>query len=120
MSAAEDARTALAFAASNAVPGVTVQPYYGDVTKPGSGYVERARTDYPNRFGGVVTWSVVVVLPADVTAAEQWVDANQRALVGALADEMVVTAARYERLALDNGTSLPALFIDGTREEETP
>jgi hypothetical protein len=117
MTAAQDARAALAFAAST-VAGVSVQPYYGDATKPGSGYVERARTDYPNRFGGVVTWTVVVVLAVDVAAAEQWVDANQLALVGALAQEMTVTAARYERLALDNGSTLPALFIDGTREEE--
>jgi hypothetical protein len=117
MTAAQDARAALAYAASK-VAGVTVQPYYGDVTKPGFGYVERARTDYPNRFGGVVTWTVVVVLPGDIADAEQWVDANQLALVEALASEMTVAAARYERLALDNGTTLPALFIDGTREEE--
>lgn len=109
-------REAIAAAAST-VDGISVTPYFRQVTKPNQGFVRRSRTDYPNTFGGVVTWAVVVVMPAaTVEDTERWLDENGPALVAAVEGEMTVTSM-VPFIATDAGNA-PYVVIEGTREEE--
>lgn len=110
-----ETRQALSEAAST-VEGVSVSPYFRQVTKPGSGMVRRDSTDYPNTFGGVITWQVLVFLPQDMAAAEKFVDEKVPALVAALSPEMRVTTVTPQQLALDSG-AVPIVLISGQREE---
>lgn len=110
-------REALATAA-NTVDGVNVTPYYRQATTPGQGMVRFDRTDYPNPFGGLTTWWVVVVLPQDMGAAEKWLDKNGSALRGAVAEELAVRSMYPQQLALTDGSAVLAVVIEGQREEE--
>jgi hypothetical protein len=65
----------------------------------------------------VVTWQVLVMLPGDYADAESKLEAWLPALEAALADEMVVTAARPQSVIFDAGT-MPALVLEGHRESE--
>lgn len=109
-------RQALADAAST-VEGVTVTPYFRQVTRPGHGMVRKDRVDYPSKFGGVVTWQVFVFLPSDQKAAEEWLDEQAPQLVAALTPEMNIDTVMPQQLALDSG-SVPVVLIQGIREEE--
>jgi hypothetical protein len=115
MSRAE-ARTALAAAAST-VEGITCSPYFVQTTKAGAAMVRFDSTTYPNPFGGVVTWQVVVTLPQDYATSEKFIDDHVLALVGALAREMTVARVYQVQLTLKTG-SLPVLICEGTREED--
>lgn len=112
----ETVRTLLADAAST-VEGVHVTPYYRQITRTGSGVVRRDSTNYPNAFGGVVTWQVFVVLPADHAEAERWYDEHALQLVDALATELAVTRAEPSTILLADGQAVPIVLIQGTREE---
>lgn len=105
-------------AAANTVEGVLVTEYYQQTTTTGAGMVRLAGTDYPDKFGGIDTWQVIVFLPQDLTQAEKWAETNQKLLVAALADEMTVRRAQPQQLALDGAGLLPVLVIEGTRESE--
>ncbi|WP_036517077.1 hypothetical protein [Nocardioides sp. J54] len=109
-------REALA-AAANTVDGVNVTPYYRQATGVGEGLVRYDRTDYPNAFGGLVTWWVVVVLPQDMRAAEEWLDENGAALREAVAEELIVRSMYPQQLALTDGSAVLAVVIEGQREE---
>ena len=110
-------RQAIATAA-NTVAGVKVTPYYRQVTEPGQGMVRFDRTDYPNTFGGLTTWWVIVVLPQDLEAAERWLDENGSALRGAVAEELAVRSMYPQQLALTDGSAVLAVVIEGQREED--
>lgn len=109
-------RQALADAAST-VEGVTVTPYFRQVTRPGHGMVRKDRVDYPGKFGGVTTWQVFVFLPHDQESAEVWLDDQAPQLVAALTPEMTVDTVMPQQLTLDTG-SVPVVLIQGIREEE--
>lgn len=111
----EAVRTALADAA-NTVEGINVAPYFKQSTKPGSGMVRKDLVDYPNTFGGVVTWQVLVFLPQDMATAEKFLDEKGPLLVAALSPEMRVTTVTPQQLALDQG-AVPIVLISGQREE---
>lgn len=110
-------RQALADAA-NAVAEFNCSPYFRAATKPGSAHVRLDRIEYPNRFGGICYWQVVVILPQDMTSAEKYIDEHIPALRSALADELVVTSVTPQQIVFD-GPALPCVFIEGWREEET-
>lgn len=109
-------RKALADAASS-VPGVSAHPYYVQGTKPGHAFVRLERTEYPNAFGAVRRWNVVLVLPQDLAAAEQMIDDKQPQLYAALSAEMTIKEAAPQRLNIVGVGDLHALFITGYREE---
>lgn len=109
------ARTEIA-AAANTAAAVKVSEFYRQGTKPGSGWVRRDRTEYPNKFGGLVTWQVLVVLPQALADAEKWMEEHQLALVEALREALIVRSARPAELVIDSG-SVPVLIIEGQREE---
>jgi hypothetical protein len=103
-------------AAANTVAAVKVAPFYRQSAKPGTGWVRRDRTEYPNKFGGLVTWQVLVVLPQALADAEKWMEDNQLALVNAVREALIVRSARPAELVVDSG-SVPVLIIEGQREE---
>lgn len=104
--------------AANAVPGVNVTPYYRQITKAGEGTVRLDRIDYPNAFGGLATWQVLIVLPPSIDAAERWLDANSEALRGALAEQLALRSLAMAQLSLPDAGSIPAVVIEGQREQE--
>jgi hypothetical protein len=103
-------------AAANTVAAIKAKAFYRQTTKPGDAWVRRDRTDYPNKFGGIVTWQLLAILPQNLADAEQWVETNQPLLVAALGEAISVRSARPVELALDSGT-VPVLLIEGQREE---
>jgi len=112
----QETRQDLADAASS-VDGIRCSPNFVQTTTAGEAMVRFDHTDYPNKFGGLVTWQVAVVLPQDFADAEKFVDNTMPALAEALGTQMVVTRVSQAQLVLDNGT-LPIAIVEGTREEE--
>lgn len=104
--------------AANTAAGVTVTPYFRALTQPGDGAVRYDHTDYPNAFGGLVTWQVVVALPQDQRAAEQWLDQNGHALRVAVSEELIVRSMTAFQINLPDAGAIPAVVIEGQREEE--
>ena len=76
------------------------------------------RIEYPNPFGGVARWNVVVALPQDMAAAEKFIEDKVPALRAAVGEHMVVTEVLPQRLNITGVGELPCVFINGFREEE--
>lgn len=110
-------RAALA-AAANTVAGVRCSAYYQQSTAPGTASVRLDRVEYPNRFGGVAHWQVLVMLPQKLDAAEKWVDDKLPALHDALEAELVITNAGMQQVITEAGVTLPCVVIAGHREQE--
>lgn len=109
-------REAIAAAAST-VEGVNVSPWYRQSVKAGDGCVRYDRTNYPDPFGGLVTWQVVITLPSDLAAAEKWIAAHGSDLRTAVSEELMVRSMTAVQLAIDSGT-VPSIVIEGQRAEE--
>lgn len=105
-------------AAANLEDGIQITPYYELVSAPGQGYVERTRTEFPNKFGGEDYWGVVVYVPQELKAAQAWIDDNQARIVKALSKAMVVTLAQPQMILLQDNPSIRALVVEGHRETE--
>lgn len=103
-----------------ALEGIEVFPTYQPVTTPGQGYVEWLRTSYPNTFGGEDYWGVLIAVPNDTAAAEQWIADNKGRLIEALTSTrvIVVTEARPEIVGFTDNPSQKVLTIEGHRESE--
>lgn len=104
--------------AVNGVNGITCSPYYRQATSPGSAFVRRDHTSYPNRLGGIVTWQIVVMLPQDLVGAEKKTDELTPLLRAAIGRSLSVTSIGQREFAFPEGTTLPCLFIEGHRESE--
>lgn len=108
-------RKAIADAAST-VSGVNVSPYFRQTTKTGEGFVRLDRTIRDESgFGFMDNWNVVIVLSSSISTAEKWIEDNCDALIEAISEEMVITQMLPQQLVIDNGTTLPVLFIEGAR-----
>lgn len=117
----EAIRTALAAAAST-VDGVHVTAYYRQVPKTaGQGMVRLDRTTYPDPFGGITTWQVLVALPQDEATAEKWLEAHQDDLYDAVSEELmirtVIPKELIQRVGSEN-VSVPVVVIEGERGPE--
>lgn len=115
-------RTAISAAAST-VPWETdpasflnCSPYFRQTTKPGDAMVRRDRTLYPNPFGGIVYWQVIIILPSSLSAAEAKLDLILPALISAVETELVIDSVTPQQLALDSGL-IPVVILEGHREE---
>lgn len=110
-------RQELADAAST-VFGVECSPFYVQLTAPGAACVRRDRIDFPDRFGGVGFWNVVVCLGQDLTTAELLFEDLAAPLVAALRPVMAIKSASLNTTSFPDGTA-PVLtaFINGFREE---
>lgn len=113
MSTREDLQTA-----ANTVPGIKAHAYVVGDTDPGTVYPRLDRIEYPNPFGGVAHWSVVLVLPQDLAEAERYVEATLPALKAAIDPHIVITAVLLQRLQLDGVGVLPVAFLNGHREAD--
>lgn len=111
------ARQAIAAAAST-VDGITCTPYFIQSTEPGAAMVRLDRIEYPNPFGGVCYWNVVVMLPQDQQAAEQYIEQHIPAVRDAIAPELVIDRIQPTRLDIPGVGVLSTVFISGHREEE--
>lgn len=112
------ARTDIAAAAST-VEGITGHPYVVGDTSPGTLYPRIDRIEYPNPFGGVVHFNVVLVLPQDLAEAEQYLEQKLAPLKAALEEHLVLTTVQPQRLQLDGVGVLPVAFINGHREADS-
>lgn len=104
-------------AAANTVEGVDVAPYYRQSTKPLTGAVQLDRIEYPNRFGGIAYWEVLVLLPSDVAAAQKQAETLIPALYAALRPHLAVDRATFGQTQLGT-TASNVVLIAGHREEE--
>lgn len=104
-------------AAVSTVAGVSCLPYYRSSPGAGDASIRLAETNYPNRFGGIVTWEVVIGLPQDVATAEKWIDARAAEIRAAVADAMTVRRIYPARSTYDT-TQTNVLIVEGTREED--
>lgn len=110
-------RQALADAAST-VAGVTCSPYFIGTTQAGAAMVRLDRIEYPNPFGGICHWNIVLLLPQDQAAAEKYTDDVVPLVRDALSDHLVITQIQPQRLDLPGHGVLPCVFINGHREQE--
>ncbi|GAA5153826.1 hypothetical protein GCM10023340_36430 [Nocardioides marinquilinus] len=110
-------RTELATAA-NGVEGLTATPYFTSGTRAGTVWIRLDRIEFPDRFGGIAHWNVVLVLPQDQAESERYFEATTPALREALADHLVVTSVTPQRLQLDGVGPLSVAFINGHREAD--
>lgn len=104
--------------AAGTVEGITGHEYVVGATDPGTVYPRLERIEYPNAFGGVAHWNVVLVLPQDYAAAERYVEDKLPALKAALDPHLVITTVALQRLQLDGIGTLPVAFINGHREAD--
>lgn len=113
MSTREDLANAL-----STVVGITGNEYVVGTFTPGTAYPRLDRVEYPNPFGGVAHWNVIVVLPQGIAESEKYVEMNLPSLKEALEPHLVITAAQMGRLSIPNTGEVPALFINGHREAD--
>jgi hypothetical protein len=104
--------------AANTVSGVKCTPYFTQSLAAGSASVRLDRVEYPNRFGGVAHWQVIVFLPQELAAAEKWLDAKMPALHEALDGELVITSIGIQQVVVEAGTALLSAVVAGHREQE--
>jgi hypothetical protein len=113
----ETVRKLLADAAST-VQDITCHPYFVQSTQAGNAFVRLDRIEYPNRFGGICHWNVVVMLPQDQGQAERYVDDKVPAIKAAVESELVVTQVQPQQLNIPGVGVLLCVFINGHREKE--
>ncbi|WP_395691794.1 hypothetical protein [Nocardioides sp.] len=111
-----EVRAELATAASG-VEGISCSPTYVQLTSIGQACVRLERQEFPDRFGAVVHWNVVVCLGQDMATAEAFFEQKVPALVAALRPLMAIRSATPQQLHLVDGTTVLAAFINGFREE---
>lgn len=112
-----EVRQAIADAASE-VDGITCTPYYTGADKDGSAYVEMLRDDWPNKLGAERYYGVVVTLPTDQAAAEQFLEDKAGPLARALQHELAVTQVRGELILQTDGPATKSMVAEGHRAAE--
>jgi hypothetical protein len=105
-------------AAANTVAGVNVQPYYTQGGRSGSGNVTLTRVEYPNPFGGIGYWEVIVLLPVDIESAQRQAETLLPLLYGAMDGVLAVTSVSFGTTSQDNRSGQPCLIIAGHRAME--
>lgn len=114
----EDVRLELANAAAGAAGVTAAHPYFTGDTAAGTVFVRLERIEYPNPFGGVAFWNVVLILPQDPGDTERFLADYLPELKAALDPHLVITSVRPERIDLPGVGVLPCAFFNGHREED--
>lgn len=104
--------------AASTVQGIDCRPYFVQSSTPGTAMVRLNRVEYPNPFGGIAYWDVVVVLPQDMADAEKYLEGVLEPLVTAVAEELVVKQVQPQRMDFPGAGVLPVVIITGHREQE--
>ncbi|MGW5402634.1 hypothetical protein, partial [Streptomyces sp. NPDC003952] len=105
-------------AAANTVAGVNVQPYYVQGGKALSGNVTLTRVEYPNPFGGIAYWEVIVVLAQDIPTAQKQAEDLLPRLYDAFDGVLAVDSASFGTTSQDNRSGQPCLVIARHRAME--
>lgn len=102
------AREAFATALS-AVPGVNGYAWKPTTPKPGDAWVRRGRSERaaPGAFQNV--WTIVLLLPGDERAQEQWTDERLEQLIDAVEGGDLAWIVSFET---GTATDRPALLIE--------
>lgn len=112
-------RQELADAVTGAVEGLTCTPYFAQQVGPGTAFVKESGTKYPNKFGGVTTWGVVLGLPQDLATAERYLADTMPAVVAALLPHMQVTESTgVQQLDIPGFGVTFTAAVSGLRETE--
>ena len=98
--------------------GCSGHQYVVAETKAGTVYPRLERIEYPNPFGGIDHWNVVLLLPQEHAKAEAYAEQKIPALKAALDQVLVVTSVTIQRLELTGIGVLPAAFFNGHREQD--
>lgn len=101
-------------AAASAADEVDCSPYYLLLSKPGQAYVEWLRDESPG-FGAEEYWGVIVCLPNDTKAAQQWVEEHKESLREACGEALVVTQMRPDFILSTDNQSQKVLVLEGHR-----
>lgn len=107
-------------AAVSTVAGVTCTPYYEGASDDGAAYVELARDEYPNEFGGETYWEVIVLMPTDQKEAQHFYESNRWPVVRALKESraLVVTGTRPDQVLSTDAPARNCMVVEGHRETE--
>lgn len=111
-----------AAAALSTVAGVTGKVKPQAAPKSGDAWLQWAGAERTDEGGGYAqsfthTYRVIVVLPADGLAAEEFIDARMAGIVAALADILAVGAIEFGRLPAEGSqTAYNALIVIGETE----
>lgn len=101
--------------AASAVDGVNVTADYRQTLKVGEGFVKwNGRVVDDSGLGWMDTWQVWLAVPQARAAGEAWLTEHLDALLAALDEELIVTAALAADLVLGS-TTTNGLIIEGTR-----
>lgn len=104
--------------AANTVAGLNVHPYYRQGGKAGAGNIQVERIDFPNPFGGIIQWGVIVLLPVDVASAQKRADELIPLLWPALSEALAVDSITFGTTSQDNISGQPCLLVTGHRAME--
>ena len=100
--------------AVNAVEGINVYPGFRESTKVGDGWITLGRMT-PQEFGYVKDWKVTIVIPNQVSGAEEWMDANLETIADALKRQLEVTAITPTAITLNETGTIYVVVIQGVR-----
>lgn len=103
--------------AANTVDGITCAPYFVQNSNAGIAYVRLDRIEYPNPFGGITYWDLVVNLPSDYAAAEKYLESKVPDLIEAIEEHVTVFRVTPQRLSTKAG-EWPVVFIHTHREAD--
>lgn len=103
----------------NTIEDVDVSPHFRQEPGLGTGFVQWMGTRWPNKFGGVDTYRVVIYLGQDVEVADRFIDQKVPQIMAALIASRdlpePLTAAPMQ-YPLDSGV-VSVVVIEGTRED---
>lgn len=113
-------------AAASTVDGIEISPEYRQLSKPGQGWIELLRTEYPpihGVLGGEDYWGVFVLMPSDVAAAQRFMDEKRTELVRALMPPtgvrwLIVTQVRPEIISVPDNPGIKTMVVEGHRAAE--
>lgn len=103
-------------AAASTVEGLQGHAYFLQTTEPGNVLIRLERVEFPNPFGGVGHFNVVLILPQDQAAAEKYIEEHVPGLIEAVEPHIVVTSYVPQQLEIKGLGILPTVFINGHRE----
>jgi hypothetical protein len=106
-------------AAASTVPGIKVTPYAEGKDADGNGYVQIARDEFPNKFGGETYWEVVILCPTDTVQAQKFYESKRLKVVQALRESRALVVTRVAPDYVTTGETIRKAFVvEGHRETE--
>jgi hypothetical protein len=105
-------------AALQGLDGITAHEHVVATLEPGTAYARLDRIEYPNRFGGVAFWNVVLVLPQALPDAERFLEQHLHPVKDALSPVLPITSVVPQRLEIPGTATVTVAFFNGHREAD--